>query len=71
MNAFTLTFKLLNDDLALDKDACLKTIVFQEMLYSGMYECRCFMADGKVYSALYEDGDKITLFVEVPPQEKK
>jgi len=71
MNVFTTTFKQLSDDLALPKDAELKTIVFQEMLYSGMSECRCFFADGKVYSCLLEDGDKITHFVEVPPQEKK
>jgi len=69
MNIQTIVHKLLTDDIELK--GTLKTIVFQEMLYPGMCECRCFIDNGDVYSCLYEDGDKITPFVLVPPQEKK
>lgn len=51
-----------------------KTILFQEMIWPHMVECRVFCADGSIYSCMYENDDKITAFVKVPeavkPQEK-
>lgn len=69
MNIQAIVHKLLTDDVKID--GVMKTVVFQEMIYPGMAECRCFIDNGEVYSCLYEDGDKITPFVLVPNQEKK
>lgn len=48
----------------------VKTILFQEMIWKDMVECRVFCADGSIYSCMYENDDKITPFVKVPDAAK-
>lgn len=49
----------------------IATVVLQEMIYPGMVECRIFLKDGKVYSAMYSGPELATDFVLVPKQEGK
>ena len=52
------------------KAAPVKTIIFQEMIWKDMVECRVFCADGAIYSCMLEKNDKISPFVKVPEAKK-
>ncbi|WNK14111.1 MAG: hypothetical protein [Microvirus sp.] len=48
------------------KAAPVKTILFQEMIWPSLVECRIFTSDGAIYACMYENNDKMTKFVKVP-----
>lgn len=48
----------------------IKTIVFQSLPWDTFEECRAIMNDGATFAALFQDGEFITPFVELPRENK-
>lgn len=62
--------KMLQDTAAREGGYDIKTILFATLPWNGIEECRVVLADGTIFSALFEDGDKISAFVEMPKENK-
>lgn len=62
----TTILALLGADVKLPEECQVKTIVFQDTVWDGMVECRCFCDTGATYCALFDCDDKITKFVLAP-----
>lgn len=61
---------MLQDDCHKDGGYDIKTIIFQVLPWATFQECRVIMADGSIFAALFEDGDKISPFAEMPRENK-
>lgn len=59
----------LKDDHVIVEDVEVKSIIHQGLLWPGVVECRVYRNDHKVFSALYDDGVKLTEFCEVKKEE--
>lgn len=53
-----------------NKDIVIKTVIEQDLIWPGHTEVRAFASDGKEYSCLFEESDKIGVFVEVPSRKE-
>lgn len=53
-----------------DKNLVVKTMVIQDLLWPGYSECRLFVDNGDVYSAIFVDDEKLTEFVLTPKEVK-
>lgn len=70
MNTKSFIHKMLQDTASRAGGYDIKTIVFQGLPWEGFEECRVILADGATFAALFEDGEKISPFVELPKENK-
>lgn len=71
MHVKNFVHKMLMDSKHQDGGYDIKTIIFAGLPWPNMEECRVVMADGKIFSAIFEDGEKISAFVEMPATTEK
>ena len=62
--------KMLQDTMHRDGGYDIKTVVFENLPWSDFEQCRVHLADGAVFVALFEAGEKISDFVELPKEGK-
>lgn len=70
MNTKAFIHKMLMDCMPKDGGYDIKTIIFASLPWPDFEECRVVLADGSIIAAIFEDGDRITPFVELPKEQK-
>lgn len=62
--------KMLQDTANREGGYDIQTIIFTRLPWPDMEECRVILSDGTIFSAVFEEGEKITPFVELPKEVK-
>lgn len=70
MHAKAFIHKMLQDTAHRDGGYDIKTIVFSTLPWEDFEECQVTLADGTKLIALFNDGEKISKFVEAPRGDK-
>jgi len=70
MNTKAFVHKMLQDMQHRDGGYDIRTIVFSTLPWPSMEECRAILTDGTIFSAIFEDGEKLSPFVEIPKEQK-
>lgn len=70
MHVKAIIHNLLQDSAHRDGGYDIKTVAFETLPWSDFEQCRVHLADGSVFVALFEEGEKISPFVELPKEGK-
>lgn len=62
--------KMLQDTATREGGYDIKTIAFETLPWEDFEQCRVHLADGSVYVALFQEGEKISPFTLLPKEGK-